>query len=738
MADYDINAVTRRVVYSGASGLGPYAFAFEILEQTDVVAYFNATKLTLTTDYTVTINSNGTGSVNIVTGGSVPSTPTASDQVVLVGSRDIERTTDFVTAGELRASALNEQLDSLTIFDQQLAEENKRTIRAPVYDPALVEDGGVVDMTLPEKASRAGKTLAFDDDGNPVVGEDIGNWRGDWAASVAYDVRDLVRDPVDLNIYRVNTAHTSSGVAPLTGNADYAKFDLVIDAASAADAEAAQLAAEAARDAAQLAQAAAETAETNAELAETNAATSETNAATSETNAATSEANAATSETNAATSETNAAASASSASSSASTATTKASEAATSETNAATSETNAATSATNAATSEFNAGTSAASALASEGSASASASSAAVAQTAAEAARDSALAAFDNFDDKYLGEKASDPTLDNDGDALVAGALYFNTTDDAMKVYNGTSWVDAYADGATLVSKSGDTMTGNLSFGDNDKAIFGAGSDLQIYHDGSHSNITDAGTGNLRLQGNNLVLQNSDATKSYSVAVNGGAIDLRHNNSVKLATTPTGINVTGNATFDDNGKAVFGAGSDLEILHDGTNSVIRDNGTGNLSITTNGSKIGFYDQANTQFLAEAFTGGGFRLYYDGSQKFVTQPNGVKVTGNVVSQVGINAQTGTTYTTVLADQSKLVTLNNASAIALTIPANSSVAYPVGTQIDLSQFGAGQVTVAGASGVTVNSASGLKLRAQYSSASCVKVDTDTWLLVGDLEA
>ena len=78
MADYDINAVTRRVVYSGASGLGPYAFAFEILEQTDVVAYFNATKLTLTTDYTVTINSNGTGSVNIVTGGSVPSTPTAS------------------------------------------------------------------------------------------------------------------------------------------------------------------------------------------------------------------------------------------------------------------------------------------------------------------------------------------------------------------------------------------------------------------------------------------------------------------------------------------------------------------------------------------------------------------------------------------------------------------------------------------------------------------------------------
>jgi hypothetical protein len=111
--------------------------------------------------------------------------------------------------------------------------------------------------------------------------------------------------------------------------------------------------------------------------------------------------------------------------------------------------------------------------------------------------------------------------------------------------------------------------------------------------------------------------------------------------------------------------------------------------------------------------------------------------GTAYAGNVVSQVAINAQTGTAYTTVLTDQSKLVTLTNASAITFTIPANSSVAYPIGTQIDLSQFGAGQVTVAGASGVTVNSASGLKLRAQYSSASCIKVATDTWLLVGDLE-
>lgn len=234
MADYNINAVTRRAVFTGSAGLGPYAFTFEIIDNADLAVYFNATLLTLTTDYTVSINANGTGDVTIVTGGSVPSTPTASDQIVVVGARDIERTTDFVTAGDLLASSLNEQLDSLTIFDQQVSEEGRRALRAPVYDPALVEDGGVVDMTLPTKASRSGKTLAFDSNGNPTVGEDIGNWRGDWAASVAYGVRDLVKDASNYNVYRCNTAHTSSGTTPISSNADVAKWDLVVDASYAA------------------------------------------------------------------------------------------------------------------------------------------------------------------------------------------------------------------------------------------------------------------------------------------------------------------------------------------------------------------------------------------------------------------------------------------------------------------------------------------------------------------------
>jgi hypothetical protein len=99
----------------------------------------------------------------------------------------------------------------------------------------------------------------------------------------------------------------------------------------------------------------------------------------------------------------------------------------------------------------------------------------------------------------------------------------------------------------------------------------------------------------------------------------------------------------------------------------------------------------------------------------------------------------NQQTGTTYTLVLADASnKIVELSNTSAITVTVPLNSSVAYPVGSQIMLLQTNSGQVTVTGAGGVTVNSNPGLKLRAQWSSATLIKRATDTWVLVGDTTA
>jgi hypothetical protein len=97
----------------------------------------------------------------------------------------------------------------------------------------------------------------------------------------------------------------------------------------------------------------------------------------------------------------------------------------------------------------------------------------------------------------------------------------------------------------------------------------------------------------------------------------------------------------------------------------------------------------------------------------------------------------NQQSGTSYTLVLADAGKLVELNNASAISLTVPLNSSVAFPVGTQIHLLQTGAGQVNVSGG-GIALNATPGTKLRTQWSSATLIKRATDTWVLIGDLTA
>jgi hypothetical protein len=124
-----------------------------------------------------------------------------------------------------------------------------------------------------------------------------------------------------------------------------------------------------------------------------------------------------------------------------------------------------------------------------------------------------------------------------------------------------------------------------------------------------------------------------------------------------------------------------------------------------------------------------------------TNKTLTSPtiNTPSITGGSWN-IGINAQTGTTYTTVLADNGKLTTLTNASAIAVTIPPNSSVAYPVGAQINMAQLGAGQVTVSGGSGVTIVStgatATAPKARAQYSTLTAVQTSTDNWLIMGDI--
>jgi hypothetical protein len=106
--------------------------------------------------------------------------------------------------------------------------------------------------------------------------------------------------------------------------------------------------------------------------------------------------------------------------------------------------------------------------------------------------------------------------------------------------------------------------------------------------------------------------------------------------------------------------------------------------------------------------------------------------------NLYPNANINPQTGTTYTLVLLDAGKMIEVSNTSAITVTVPLNSSVAFPTGTQINILQTNTGQITIAATGGVTINANPGLKLRAQWSFATLIKRAENTWVLVGDTTA
>ena len=440
-----ISSTTIKNSYAGNGSTTAFTFSYYIIAEDDLEVLIRSsngteTLQTLTTNYTVTgVQNNSGGTVTMVTA------PATGETLVIRRKTSQVQDTDYVANDPFPAETHEAALDKAMLVSQELQEQVDRSIKISRTNTMTSTDFTV------GATERANKVLAFDSSGEISVTQELGRYRGDWSASTAYAVRDLVKDTSTDNIFFCNTAHTSSGVEPLTTNSDSAKWDLIVDAAAAtssanAAASSATAAAASATAAAASATAAAssatdaQTAQTAAETAETNAETAETNATTQATNAATSATAASTSATNAATSETNASNSASAASTSATNAATSASNASTSETNAASSATAAASSATTATTQATAASTSATNAATSATNSAASATTATNAATAAQAAQAAAESAADNFDDTYLGAKASDPTLDNDGDALNAGDLYFNTTSSVLKYYDGSAW----------------------------------------------------------------------------------------------------------------------------------------------------------------------------------------------------------------------------------------------------------------------------------------------------------
>ena len=192
------------------------------------------------------------------------------------------------------------------------------------------------------------------------------------------------------------------------------------------------------------------------------------------------------------------------------------------------------------------------------------------------------------------------------------------------------------------VSPTGNINLVDSSSGSVGRVRFGAGADLQIYHDGSNSIIQDSGTGELRLDSNTLRIRNAAGTETSAVFVEDGACEFRFDNSKKFETHTNGVTVTGRILVSGNSgvglihgdsvKAVFGDSDDLQIYHNGTHSFIQDTGTGNLEISS--SKVAINNAANNANMATFTDGGAVELYHNGNKKIETTSAGVTVTGQV--------------------------------------------------------------------------------------------------------
>jgi len=190
------------------------------------------------------------------------------------------------------------------------------------------------------------------------------------------------------------------------------------------------------------------------------------------------------------------------------------------------------------------------------------------------------------------------------------------------------------------------TFGGNVYLGDDDRIILGDGGDLEIYHNGSNSIIEDNGGGSLilRTNGNRVRIQSSDLD-SIADFNKDGSVELYYDNSKKFETTGYGVTVSGglnvsgvstfqgDAYFGDNDKIVLGDGGDLEIYHNGNHSLIRDTGTGNLLIRSDGDGVKI-QKDNGDDMGVFNTDGAVELYHANSKKFETTGYGVTVSGGL--------------------------------------------------------------------------------------------------------
>ncbi len=188
------------------------------------------------------------------------------------------------------------------------------------------------------------------------------------------------------------------------------------------------------------------------------------------------------------------------------------------------------------------------------------------------------------------------------------------------------------------------TGTDDLKFNDNAAILMGTGSDMQIIHDGSNSIISDNGTGNLVLRSDSTAVEIDFNTAETAALFNhNGSVELYHDNSKKFETTSTGIDVTGNAVFDDTAEIQMGAGADLKIFSDGTNGALRAN-NGRIFLQSD-TGINLTKNGNAETMAILTPDGSVELYHDNTKRIETSSTGVGVTGSVIATGLVEAEGG---------------------------------------------------------------------------------------------
>jgi hypothetical protein len=282
-----VSSTTVKQSYSGNGSTSAFTYSFKISSTAElkVIIRNNITALetvkSISTHYNV--NDTGSGGTVTFTSGNIPA---SGETVVLIRDTNLTQTTDYVENDPFPAESHESALDKLTLQTQELQEELDRAIKL-----SRTNTISSTEFTV-GATDRASKILAFDSSGEISVTQELGTFKGNWSSSTSYVIRDIVKDTSTNNIFIVNTAHTSSGSQPLTSNANSAKYSLLVDAASATtSATNAASSATAAANSATAAASSASTASGHKDTATTKASeasTSASAAATSATAAATS------------------------------------------------------------------------------------------------------------------------------------------------------------------------------------------------------------------------------------------------------------------------------------------------------------------------------------------------------------------------------------------------------------------------------------------------------------------